>query len=111
MTAVLAREHLSDATQHLAIIDIGSNSIRLVVYDGLVRTPSGRTLGASALLMAESLLDIAQHGPLPAVAARARLLRIRHDDFRQVCSHDPHLAAALYMRLARHLAVAPPVVA
>lgn len=39
MTAVPAREPFPDARQHLAIIDIGSNSIRLVVYDGLVRTP------------------------------------------------------------------------
>ncbi|HEY1723615.1 MAG TPA: Ppx/GppA family phosphatase [Magnetospirillaceae bacterium] len=41
MTAALAREPIpsSSARQNLAIIDIGSNSIRLVVYDGLVRTP------------------------------------------------------------------------
>ncbi len=39
MTVALAREPLTAAQQHLAIIDIGSNSIRLVVYDGLARTP------------------------------------------------------------------------
>jgi exopolyphosphatase/guanosine-5'-triphosphate,3'-diphosphate pyrophosphatase len=39
MTAALAREPLPSPRQNLAIIDIGSNSIRLVVYDGLVRTP------------------------------------------------------------------------
>lgn len=48
-------------TQHVAIVDIGSNSIRLVVYDGVARTPSaifnekavcalGQGLGASGLL-------------------------------------------------------------
>src|ERR1700742_4304750 len=41
MTAALAREQLpsSAARQNLAIVDIGSHSVRLVVYDGLVRTP------------------------------------------------------------------------
>jgi CRP-like cAMP-binding protein len=87
---------------------VANDRVAYLILDGLVRTPGGRTLGASALLMAESLLDMPQHGPLPAVVARARLLRIRHDDFKQVCSHDPHLAAALYLRIARHLANALP---
>ncbi|HVI52089.1 MAG TPA: Ppx/GppA family phosphatase [Candidatus Sulfotelmatobacter sp.] len=50
--------------RHVAIVDIGSNSIRLVVYDGLTRTPVaifnekavcalGQGLGASGLLNAE----------------------------------------------------------
>jgi CRP-like cAMP-binding protein len=42
------------------------------------------------------------------VVSRVRLLRIRHDDFHQVCAHDPMLAAQLYLRIARHLAVAAP---
>jgi serine/threonine protein phosphatase PrpC len=87
---------------------VANDRVAYIILDGLVRTPGGRTLGASALLMAESLLDMPQHAALPAVVARARLLRIRHDDFKQVCSHDPHLAAALYLRIARHLATALP---
>jgi hypothetical protein len=35
---------------------------------------------------------------------RVRTLRIRGDDFREVCAADAQLAAALYERLARYLA-------
>jgi exopolyphosphatase/guanosine-5'-triphosphate,3'-diphosphate pyrophosphatase len=35
----LAAEYGEAAARHIGIIDIGSNSIRLVVYDGLARTP------------------------------------------------------------------------
>jgi hypothetical protein len=56
------------------------------------------------MLMIESLLDVASRGKLPKVAERARLLRIRHDDFNQVCAHNTALAAELYKRIARHLA-------
>ena len=61
-------------------------------------------LGDAGMLMAESLLDIALRGPLAKVAQHARLLRIRHDDFNQVCEHNTALAVELYKRLARHLA-------
>ncbi|HIJ38050.1 MAG TPA: Ppx/GppA family phosphatase [Rhodospirillaceae bacterium] len=36
----LAVQFPAVAQKHIAIVDIGSNSIRLVVYDGLARTPS-----------------------------------------------------------------------
>lgn len=81
-----------------------SDRVAYIVLDGQVRMPTGRMLSSAALLMSESLLDIALQGPLPTVAARTRLLRIRHDDFKQICSHDAQLAAALYLRIARHLA-------
>jgi serine/threonine protein phosphatase PrpC len=84
---------------------VANDRVAYLVLDGAVRLGGGRTLGASALLMAESLLDVAGRGRLPKVVDRARLLRIRHDDFKEVCSHDPQLAAQLYMRLARHLAM------
>jgi hypothetical protein len=86
---------------------LANDRVAYIVLDGQVRVPNGRVLGAAALLMAESLLDLAMQGPLPTVVSRTRLLRIRHDDFKQICSHDAHLAAALYMRIARHLAGAP----
>lgn len=37
--SVFSRNKSGGAGRHVAIIDIGSNSIRLVVYDGLTRTP------------------------------------------------------------------------
>ena len=78
--------------------------VAYIVLDGLVKLANGRMLGASGLLLPESLLDVPLRGELPTVLERARLLRIRHDDFVEVCAHDPLLAAALYQRLARHLA-------
>ncbi|MCC6523619.1 MAG: protein phosphatase 2C domain-containing protein [Polyangiaceae bacterium] len=83
---------------------VASDRVAYIVLDGLVQLPSGRTLGASGLLFPESLLDVPMRNELPTTVTRARLLRIRHDDFVEVCSHDPALAAGLYQRLARHLA-------
>ena len=83
---------------------VASDRVAYIVLEGLIEMPSGRTLGASAMLMEESLLDIPLRGKLPVVAERARLLRIRHDDFNEVCSHNTALAAKLYKRIAAHLA-------
>jgi len=85
---------------------VANDRVAYVILDGLIALPNGRKLGPSGLLMAESLLDVATRGDLPVVAERARLLRIRHDDFNEVCAHNTHLAAELYKRLARHLAAA-----
>jgi PPM family protein phosphatase len=83
---------------------VASDRVAYIVLDGSIQTAAGRILGTSAFLMAESLLDIPTRDALPKVHERARLLRIRHDDFVAVCSHDPQLAANLYQRIARHLA-------
>ncbi len=83
---------------------VANDRVAYLLLDGLVQLSNGRTLGAPALLMAESLLDVALRDELPVVSERARLLRIRHDDFNEVCAHDPALAAELYKRIARHLA-------
>ncbi len=85
---------------------VANDRVAYVILDGLIALPNGRKLGPSGLLMAESLLDVAVRGDLPKVAERARLLRIRHDDFNEVCAHNTRLAADLYKRLARHLAAA-----
>jgi PPM family protein phosphatase len=87
---------------------VASDRVAYVILDGLVRLPNGRTLGSSGLLMVESLLDVAVRGELPKVVEQSRLLRIRHDDFNEVCAHNTQLAAELYKRIARHLAVAGP---
>jgi hypothetical protein len=84
---------------------VASDRVAYIVIDGAIQLANGRTLGASAFLMAESLLDIAVRDALPRVVERARLLRIRHDDFVAVCSHDAQLAAQLYQRIAKHIAI------
>ncbi len=83
---------------------VASDRVAYVVLEGTVQLANGRTLGTSAFLLAESLLDIPARDALPKVVERARLIRIRHDDFIAVCQHDPQLAANLYQRIARHLA-------
>ncbi|MCA9624113.1 MAG: protein phosphatase 2C domain-containing protein [Myxococcales bacterium] len=83
---------------------VASDRVAYVVLDGLVSLPDGRQLGASGLVMVESLLDIPVRGQLPVVVERARLLRIRHDDFNEVCAHNTTLAVELYKRVAKHLA-------
>jgi serine/threonine protein phosphatase PrpC len=83
---------------------VANDRVAYIILEGLVELPNGRTLGGSGMLMIESLLDVASRGKLPKVAERARLLRIRHDDFNQVCAHNTALAAELYKRIARHLA-------
>ncbi len=75
-----------------------------VVLDGLVRTEGGTTLGAPAVLFPESLVGVDHRTKGVTVVQRLRTLRIRRDDFREICAHDPVLGMALYERLATHIA-------
>jgi CRP-like cAMP-binding protein len=75
-----------------------------LVLDGVVRLGNGTSLGSPALLFAESLVGVSRDAAAATVTSRARLIRIRGDDFREVCLHDAGLGSALYERLARHLA-------
>lgn len=81
-----------------------SDRVAYILLEGSVRTPEGWTLGPGALLYPESLGGGGK-GPASCKAQqRVRTLRIRADDFREVCAADAQLAAALYERLARYLA-------
>lgn len=84
---------------------VASDLCAYVLVDGLVDLPDGRCLGASALLFPESLVGVSKDGDLPKVREAARLIRVRYDDFTEVCRHDADLASALCWRLARHLAL------
>ncbi|MCC6556056.1 MAG: protein phosphatase 2C domain-containing protein [Polyangiaceae bacterium] len=84
--------------------EVASDLCAYLVLDGLIDLPDGRKLGSSGLVFAESLVGVRKQGDLPVAAARTRLIRIRKDDFVEVCDHDSDLAAALYQRLARYLA-------
>ena len=75
-----------------------------LVLDGIVKLAGGTSLGAPALLFGESLVGVSRDASPAVVTSHARLIRMRGDDFREVCDHDVALGVALYERLARHLA-------
>ncbi len=81
-----------------------SDRVAYILLEGSVRTPEGWTLGPGAVLYPESLGGGGKGPALCEAQQRVRTLRIRSDDFREVCAADAHLAAALYERLARYLA-------
>jgi PPM family protein phosphatase len=85
--------------------DVASDLVAYLVLDGVVELPDGRRIGPSGLLFAESLVGARRKGELPVAGGRTRLIRIRNDDFAEVCEHDAELASALYQRLARYLAI------
>lgn len=84
--------------------EVASDLVAYVVLDGLIELADGRRLGPSGLVFAESLVGVRRKGDLPVAKMATRLIRIRKDDFAEVCEHDRALAAALYQRLATFLA-------
>jgi serine/threonine protein phosphatase PrpC len=83
---------------------VASDLVAYIVLDGLVRCEGDRVVTVGALLFPESLVSIPVSGELPIAAERSRLLRLRADDFSEVCQADRALACELYRRLAVHLA-------
>ncbi|MEO8902765.1 MAG: protein phosphatase 2C domain-containing protein [Polyangiaceae bacterium] len=82
---------------------VANDLVAYIVLDGIVRYPDERRVGAGALLYAESLVGVFGQGELPMCEQATRLLRVRADDFAEICT-DPRLATELYRRLALHLA-------
>jgi PPM family protein phosphatase len=85
---------------------VTTDHVAYVVLEGEAEV-GGVTMGPSALLYPESLVSTGRGQPRFKAVTPVRALRIRADDFREVCAADSHLAAALYERLARHLATLP----
>jgi serine/threonine protein phosphatase PrpC len=85
---------------------IASDLVAYIVLDGILSGVGARNrqVGTGALVFPESLVGVWGEGPLPTVSRTARLLRVRADDFEEVCDADPALAGELYRRLARHIA-------
>ena len=78
--------------------------VAYIVLDGVVSYGNAeRSVGAGALVFPESLVGMAGQDELPVADQTTRLLRVRADDFSEVCA-DPRLAAELYRRLAAHIA-------
>ncbi len=83
---------------------VASDRVAYVLLEGVVRCPDGRHLGPGGTLFAQSLVGTDPRGAeLPRVEQTLRALRIRGDDFVELCRGDPWLAAELYRRLAEHL--------
>ena len=82
---------------------VTADHVAYVVLEGEVDL-GGLRLGPSALLYGESLLRTGRGLPRFRAAKPVRAFRLRADDFREVCATDTRFAAALYERLARHLA-------
>lgn len=82
---------------------VASDLACYIVLDGVVRYGDERRVGAGALLYGESLVGVLGQGEPPVCEQTTRLLRVRADDFAEICT-DPRLAAELYRRLAMHLA-------
>jgi serine/threonine protein phosphatase PrpC len=83
---------------------VTNDLVAYVVLDGVVRySGNERNVGAGALLFPESLVGIVGQEPLPVAVSTVRLLRVRADDFSEICN-DQRLAAELYRRLAAHIA-------
>jgi len=83
--------------------EIANDLVAYILLDGVVRYPDERRVGAGALLYAESLVGVLGQGDTPSCEQTTRLLRVRADDFAEICT-DPRLATELYRRLAMHLA-------
>lgn len=83
---------------------VASDQVAWIVLAGTVEAHDGRAYGAGALLYAESLVAEVPRSALHKATGKVRALRLRGDDFREVCTSDIVLAAALFERIARHLA-------
>ncbi len=83
---------------------VTSDLVAYIVLEGVVQCSGERRMGQGALLFPESLVGVGSSDDLPIVEQRARLLRIRADDFEEVCASEPGLGIRLYRRVAQHVA-------
>jgi serine/threonine protein phosphatase PrpC len=82
---------------------VASDLVAYIVLEGVMKHPDGRSVGPGALLYPESLLGVWGQAAAPVAEQTSRLLRVRADDFAEICS-EPRFAAELYKRLAAHMA-------
>jgi len=81
---------------------VASDLVGYIVLDGIIDCGS-RAVGQGAVLFPESLVAVWDGSELPVARDDSRLLRVRADDFGEVCS-DPSLGSVLYHRVASMLA-------
>jgi hypothetical protein len=83
---------------------VASDLVAYIVLEGVARYPlNDRRMGPGALIYPESLLGVIGQGEGPVLEETSRLLRVRAEDFAEVC-RDPRLASELYRRVAQHFA-------
>jgi serine/threonine protein phosphatase PrpC len=92
-----------EADQRIPRFD-ASDRVAYIIMQGSAATPQGWTMSTSAILYPESLAGGGKSQQPCRALEPLRTLRIRHDDFREVCQFDPLLAAEVYQRLARTIA-------
>ncbi|MGC4069914.1 MAG: protein phosphatase 2C domain-containing protein [Polyangiaceae bacterium] len=80
-----------------------NDRVSYVVLEGIVRRDDGKRLGQGAALYAEGLVGCEPSRGLYECEELVRAIRVRREDFHEVCASDPLLAAELYRRLAEHL--------
>lgn len=104
MSALAASVEVEVEAKSIVPQVVASDMVAYIVLDGLVSCEGERHVTVGALLFPESLVGVPVNGELPIAAETSRLLRLRMDDFAEVCSTDPELSATLHRRLATHLA-------
>lgn len=103
LTALSAAVEIEVPTGDSIPRSIANDLVAYIVLEGLVQHLDGRSVGPGALLYPESLVGVWGHAAAPTAQQTSRLLRVRADDFAEICS-EPRYAAELYRRLAAHLA-------
>jgi PPM family protein phosphatase len=103
LTALSAAVEIEVATGTSVPRAIANDLVAYIVLEGVVRHPDGRAVGPGALLFPESLVGVWGHAGPPIAEQTSRLLRVRADDFAEICS-EPRYASELYRRLAAHMA-------
>ncbi len=82
---------------------VANDLVGYIVLDGVIDCDGYRAVGQGAVLFAESLVGVWDGSELPVAREPVRLLRLRADDFAEVCT-DASLGALLYQRVASMLA-------
>jgi PPM family protein phosphatase len=103
LTALSAAVEIEVAAGESIPRSIASDLVAYIVLEGVVKHTDGRMVGPGALLYPESLVGVWGQAAAPTADQTSRLLRVRADDFAEICS-EPRFAAELYRRLAAHLA-------
>jgi PPM family protein phosphatase len=103
LTALSAAVEIEVAAGDSVPRTVANDLVAYIVLEGLVKHLDGRSVGPGALLYPESLVGVWGQAAAPMAEQTSRLLRVRADDFAEICS-EPRYAAELYRRLAAHLA-------
>ena len=104
MAALAASVEVEIEAEHIVPQVVASDFVAYIVLEGLVRCEGERIVTDGALLFPESLVGVPVVGELPVAVERSRMLRLRADDFAEVCAADRTLSSELHRRLAIHLA-------